>query len=276
MTELQSPPGLLGLYARAVRPGGHRGDTLPDTVLTLAPQSIDADHLARYQQVCGLRVSHALPPTYLHVLAFPVAVALMTQRSFPLPLVGLVHVHNTITVARPVDSGEQASFRVRAVDLRPHRSGRQFDVVAEASVGAELVWTARSTYLRREHKPAQRPDRPPTEAGATPTAQVRVPADIGRRYAAVSGDRNPIHLSKLSAKAFGFPRAIAHGMWLAARTLAVLEGRLPDAATIDIAFKAPVLLPSTIGISAARVEGGWDLDVRNVRSGRPHLTGSVR
>ncbi len=117
-------------------------------MLTLAPQSIDADHLARYQQVCGLRVSHALPPTYLHVLAFPVAVALMTQRSFPLPLVGLVHVHNTITVARPVDSGEQASFRVRAVDLRPHRGGRQFDVVAEASVGAELVWTARSTYLR--------------------------------------------------------------------------------------------------------------------------------
>ncbi len=104
----------------------------------------------------------------------------------------------------------------------------------------------------------------------------RVPADIGRRYAAVSGDRNPIHLSKLTARLFGFPRAIAHGMWLAARTLAVLEGRLPDAGTVDVAFKAPVLLPSTIAIGARQVEGGWALDVRSARSSKPHLRGSVR
>ena len=110
-------------------------------------------------------------------------------------------------------------------------------------------------------------------AGAV--AQVRVPGDVGRRYGAVSGDRNPIHLYGLTAKAFGFPSAIAHGMWLKARTLAALQGRLPDAFTVDVAFKLPVLLPATIAIAAAPAEGGWTLDVRGAKSGKPHLAGTV-
>ncbi len=104
---------------------------------------------------------------------------------------------------------------------------------------------------------------------------VRVPDDIGRRYGAVSGDRNPIHLHALTARAFGFPSAIAHGMWLKARTLAALEGRLPDACTVDVAFKTPVFLPSTVAIAAAPSASGWALDVRNAKSGKPHLTGTV-
>ncbi len=106
-------------------------------------------------------------------------------------------------------------------------------------------------------------------------AQVRVPDDIGRRYGAVSGDRNPIHLHKLSAKAFGFPSAIAHGMWLKARTLATLEGRLPDAYTVEVAFKLPVLLPSSVAISGEHAGDEWTLDVRDARSGKPHLAGTV-
>jgi acyl dehydratase len=115
---------------------------------------------------------------------------------------------------------------------------------------------------------------PDPPAGAP--IRVRVPRDVGRRYAAVSGDRNPIHVSALAAKAFGFPSAIAHGMWLAARTLAVLEGRLPERYTVEVAFKTPVLLPSTVLISTDGSAGsGWTLDVRDVRSGKPHLTGTV-
>jgi acyl dehydratase len=104
---------------------------------------------------------------------------------------------------------------------------------------------------------------------------VRVPDDIGRRYGAVSGDRNPIHLSGLSAKLFGFRSAIAHGMWLKARTLAALEGRLPERYTVDVRFKTPVFLPATIAISAQRADDGWTLDVRNPRNDKPHLSGTV-
>jgi acyl dehydratase len=277
LTDLDAAPGLLGLYAKALLPGARRRDALPDIVHTLAEQSVDIDHLARYQQVCGLRVSHVLPPTYLHVLAFPVAVAVMSDRSFPVPLVGLVHIQNVITVVRTVHVEESVAFTVRVADLRRHRSGRQFDVLVQARCADEVVWAGRSTYLHRERS-GQRVDsvsRAADEGVAASSVQLRIPADIGRRYAAVSGDRNPIHLSTATARLFGFPRAIAHGMWLTARSFAVLEGRLPDGYSIDVTFKAPALLPSTVLVGTRRDDRGWSTDVRSQRSGKPHLTGVI-
>jgi acyl dehydratase len=275
---LTAPPSLLTLYAKAAATSPlHRGDTLPDSVYTLTDQRIDRDHLAAYQRVCGFPVADLLPATYLHVLAFPLSVALMSERSFPFPLVGLVHVANSITVARPVRADETVSFTVRADDLRPHPAGRQFDLLAEASVDGEVVWSGRSAYLRRG-TPAEKRDTPkPREQQPAPgtVVQVRVPGDIGRRYAAVSGDRNPIHLYGLTAKAFGFPSAIAHGMWVKARTLAALQGRLPDAFTADVSFKLPVLLPATLAVGAEATESGWTLDVRSAKSGKPHLAGTI-
>ncbi|MEO6884663.1 MAG: MaoC/PaaZ C-terminal domain-containing protein, partial [Jatrophihabitantaceae bacterium] len=164
-------------------------------------------------------------------------------------------------------------------NLRPHTAGRQLDLLADARVDGELVWSGRSTYLRRG-KPSS--DTKPTNSVKSKhdkfdssVAQLRVPGDIGRKYGAVSGDRNPIHMYGLTAKAFGFPSAIAHGMWLKARTLATLEGRVPDSYTVDVAFKTPVLLPSTVAVSTVSDSDGWLLDVRNVRSGKPHLSGSI-
>jgi acyl dehydratase len=285
-TALTTPPSLGPLYAKAGLLGQlHRGDSLPESVYTLADQTIDADHLVAYQKVCGFRVTDELPPTYLHMLAFPVSVALMTESAFPFPLIGMVHVANSITVARTVRSDETVSFTVQAANLRPHPAGRQLDLLAEATIDSETVWTSRSTYLRRGGAPKDKPgaDEKSAKRSAKPDAAqpsgqvsvVRVPDDIGRRYGSVSGDRNPIHLYGLTAKLFGFPSAIAHGMWLKARTLATLEGRLPDSFAVDVTFKTPVLLPSTIGISATQRDHAWALDVRNVRNGKPHLSGTV-
>ena len=107
-------------------------------------------------------------------------------------------------------------------------------------------------------------------------AQWRVPEDAGRRYAKVSGDVNPIHLSGLTAKAFGFKRAIAHGMWVKGRALAALSGRLPEALTVDVAFRKPLMLPSTVVLATAPVGDGWDVAVRNAESGTEHMVGTVR
>jgi len=112
--------------------------------------------------------------------------------------------------------------------------------------------------------------------GSHPTAIWRVPRDIGRRYAAVSGDVNPIHLNPLTARLFGFRRAIAHGMWLKARCLAALEGRLPDHLTATVEFKSPLLLPSTVAFFSASTDSGWTIAVSQGGTGRPHLTGTVQ
>jgi acyl dehydratase len=275
MPELSSPPSLLPLYAKAAATSAlHRGDSLPSTVYTLADQPIDRAHLAAYQRVCGFAVSDAVPPTYLHVLAFPLAMRLMTDGAFPFGVMGLVHVANRIDQRRPVRAGDSVELRVRAADLRPHDRGRQFDVVAEAWRDDELVWEDRSTYLRRESGGAAGDREPPgAPAGG---ARWHVGADVGRRYAAVSGDRNPIHLHPLTARLFGQPSPIAHGMWLKARCLAALEGRLPEACGVEVRFKLPVRLGERVAFTSSEGGGGrWTFELSAARDGRPHLAGTV-
>lgn len=268
---------LAPLYVKAaVGTIGPRASTLPDTVLD-EDVTVDRAHLARYARVCGFPYDDALPAVYPHLLTFGLQVRLMSGRDFPLPLPGLVHVANTITAHRRIDASEPLHVAVHAERFAGHPKGAQVDLVAAVDVGGERVWDGRSSYLARgAHAPSPGEDRPaPPEIADGPAAAVwRVPGDTGRRYAAVSGDVNPIHLHPLTARAFGFPRAIAHGMWTAARALAALQGRLPDALTYDVAFGRPLLLPSTVELRTRAVDGGWGLDVRS-RKG-PHLTATLR
>ena len=280
-------PGLT-TYARAglgAIPGAGKlpflaggGGEIPETVLELET-TIDTSELAEYCRVCGFPLRETLPATYPHVLAFGLHMDLLLGPDFPLPAIGLVHVANRITQRRPIAVGEDLSLKVRATKLEPHPKGRTFALITEATVGDELVWDGESTNLRRGggSDGAGRPLGPTVELESLPTeAEWRLPGDLGRRYAAVSGDRNPIHLYGLTAKAFGFPRQIAHGMWTKARSLAQLDARLPDAFTVDVAFKRPILLPGKVEFkSAEAADGGHDLGVAS-RSGEPHLAGTIR
>lgn len=244
-------------YAKAVAaliPGASRlpwvpgsGGTLPDTELTRSVR-VDAEHLAAYARVCGFTLGNALPPTYPHVLAFGLHTDLMGDGRFPFAPIGLVHVRNRIVQHRPILLGEPLDLTVRAGALEPHRRGLTFAFLSEARAGGELVWEDVSTMLKRGPGSDGAPREPQFELPPV-TAEWRLGGDLGRRYAAVSGDRNPIHLHALSAKAFGFPRAIAHGMWTKARCLAALQ--LPDAFEVDVRFKKPILLPGKVTFGEA-------------------------
>ena len=149
------------------------------------------------------------------------------------------------------------------------------------SVG-ELVWEETSTYLRRGRGDESRPAGPRGGSSASfpevPTGPItwRLPGDLGRQYAAVSGDHNPIHLYPLTAKALGFPRQIAHGMWSLARCVAALENRLPDAVRVDVAFRKPILLPGTVAFGSTpdpEYGAGYAFSLTKPKSGAPHLAG---
>jgi acyl dehydratase len=257
--------GLGSLYVKAaIGAVGPRARELPGTALE-KEITVDRDHLAEYAHVCGFPVADTLPVTYPHVLAFPLQVELMARRSFPLPLPGLVHVRNRITTHRAIDAAEPLAVRVHAEALRAHPKGAQVDLVAEIGAAGEVVWEGRSTYLARGATAPDgtgEPGEPPGVPDGPAVATWRVDAGTGRRYARASGDVNPIHLHPWTAKAFGFPRAIAHGMWTAARALAALQGRLPAALTHDVAFGKPLLLPSTVELRTRADGDTWAVEVR--------------
>jgi acyl dehydratase len=277
---LDSAPNLGTLYAKAAVTARGRGGDLPTDHLARNGVVADPAHLAAYTRVCRLPLNDVLPATYPHMLTFPLQLALMSDRSFPLALPGLVHVRNRIEVLRPVAADALLDLEVWAENFAAHRSGATVDLRATASAGGQEVWRSTSTYLARG---AKAPDGAPAAATEVPVGDLervaatwRIPADAGRRYATVSGDVNPIHLSGLTAKAFGFKRAIAHGMWVKARVLGALAGRLPDALSVDVSFRKPLFLPSTVTLSTAQADGGWDVAVRNATSGTEHVVGTIR
>ena len=279
-TVLDEAPNLGKLYAKAAVTARGRGGDLPDTHLARKSVIVDPAHLADYARVCRLPLNDVLPATYPHMLTFPLQMVLMSDRSFPLALPGLVHVRNRIDVLRAIRTDEPLDLEVWAENFATHRSGAVVDLRATVSAGGGEVWRSTSTYLARGAKAPEGAPEAHIDVAVgdleRPAATWRIPDDAGRRYAKVSGDVNPIHLSGLTAKAFGFKRAIAHGMWVKARVLGALSGRLPDDLSIDVSFRKPLFLPSTVTLSTAQAGGGWDVAVRNAASGTEHVVGTIR
>jgi acyl dehydratase len=298
---LDSSPSILPLYARAAAPmvpgtsllpfvpGG--GGEIPELDLTLAGVVADPADVAAYAKVCGFALRDTLPPTYPHMLAFPLHMAVMSDGSFPFGAVGLVHVENSIVQRRPIGIDEEMTIRVRPTKLQPHPKGKTFSLETEVLVDGAIVWESTSVMLRRGGSSAgenavpsamrkEKRSQPkygfePLGGDAPAAAEWKLPGDLGRRYGGVSGDRNPIHMHSLTAKPLGFPGAIAHGMWTKARALAQLESELPDSFEVDVRFRKPVLLPARVAFAEHGSGKEILFAVRDAKKGTPHLDGRV-
>jgi len=297
--ELTRAPRILPLYLRTAAtlvpgashlpgvPGG--SSSMPELELTLEEARVDPRNLAAYRDVCAFEATESIPATYPHVLAFPLHMALMADSSFPFGAVGLVHIENEITQVRKI--GEEETLRIAVSTSAPqaHPRGRTFALLTSVHADDELVWSERSTMLRREHVPehARESARAQEEsAGDSPLSRERatviaretwtLPGDLGRRYGAVSGDRNPIHMYALGGKAFGFKRAIAHGMWTNARCLAAITHELPDAFSVDVSFRRPIAIPGGASFECDRQEQAMRFAVRSRTREELHLLGELR
>lgn len=301
--DLSDVPSFPAIYAAALDPrsrlggkggkggAGGGGESLPSIAYRVRKVRIDAERARDFDHLMGGPATDLVHPGVLHVLAFPVSLALMARRDFPFPLLGLVHLRNQVLQHRPVKVGDLVDVECRVRDLRPHRKGRTFEAVSTIlGENGEIIATDVSTYLVKGGKPsaAEPSGTAPSSAassstpssgavpsgaassaasaGATgadaatsdggrsrrdfeppqPTGRWVLGADTGRRYGAVSGDVNPIHLSAVTAKAFGFPSAIAHGMYTASRAFTEARVDLSKPLRWDVTFDAPVTLPGSV------------------------------
>ncbi|WP_433681437.1 MaoC/PaaZ C-terminal domain-containing protein [Nocardia sp. CA-119907] len=284
MITLTEPPKNSSLFVKAALGAvpvpliSARKSTVPDRVVRLDGVRVDPDHLAAYCRATGLRFSDSLPLTYPFILSFPLAMQLVVARDFPFVAVGAVHAQNLIERTREISVSEPLDFKTHIENLREHPKGLLVDAITEVNVGRELVWRQVTTFLHQQRTSlsGEKAEPKPEEVPPPPMRTIRVDQKTITRYAAASGDHNPIHTSALGAKAFGFPKAIAHGMWSAANILANVEGRIPEKATYTVKFGKPILLPSTVNVYADKAEGGWDLALLHPQKGYPHLTATLR
>jgi acyl dehydratase len=278
---MTQPSGLKNMLraAAGALPFVPRGAQLPDRTVTVDELPIDRTNVAEYAEVTGLRYGDTVPLTYPFALTFPSVMSLVSGFDFPFAAMGSVHVENEITQHRPIRVTDTVNIAAHAENLREHRKGLLVDVVTDVSVGNEVAWHQVTTFLHQQRTSLSDEPKPPQKKQPklpAPKAILRISPGQIRRYAAVGGDHNPIHTSSVGAKLFGFPTSIAHGMFSAAAVLANLEASLPEAVTYSVRFGKPVLLPASVGLYVDHVQDGWDLSLRNISKGYPHLTGSLR
>lgn len=257
-----------------------RADSLPDAVFEVAQLKIDLGNLKEYRKICGFGDDGRVPATYFAVLSQNLQMNMMANEQFPFAMLGLIHLHNEVTQYRVIYDSEMVRMTVQLANLRAHDKGQQFDFVTHVYRDDVLIWQGVSTYLSRQKiqkpKESAKPKKQPPQAINVEEYDLHktivIPEDIGRRYAFVSGDFNFIHLHPLSAKAFGYPRAIAHGMWSKAMALASLR-QLDDAFCCRVDFLSPIFLPSTVEWVARDEENGVSFAL--VSQNKVHLLGTI-
>jgi len=279
---INQTPSTLNLYRRALFAKGLKGSTpkLPTTSITLANIKADEKKVNQYRNVCGFNQdNNLLPITFPHILAFPLHLELMLLKEFPFAVMGMVHIRNEITQYRAINLLETMDVSCRFSDIRKTDKGFDVDIKTEIHITGELVWESISTNLVRKKtdiKPAPKAQEQSQLVDLPYKEFWNLSSDLGRRYALISGDSNPIHLFSLSAKLFGFKGHIAHGMWTKARVAAALCEKLDtDACKIIVDFKLPIFLPTSIQLNYDQQGSSINFDIRDEAGIKPHMKGQV-
>ena len=286
--EFARAPAIWSMYPRIMvsrKPSlVPEGGAVPRIEARLSKVVIDRSHLASYTEICGAAAGATLPIAYPHVLAMPLHLAILGAEAFPVKLFGLVHVHNRIAMREPLSADEPAEIRAWIEGHRDTERGQEFDLHTEYVVAGEPCWDETCTFLARKRAPAeggakttQSRSGVAPDAVAVKSSSFRAPAGLGRRYGFISGDVNPIHMSDLTAKAFGFPRAIAHGMWSLGRLVSDFESeQFNGGCELSVSFKLPVFMPAWLMLQRWPIENGLEFALRDAQGEKPHLTGTLK
>jgi hypothetical protein len=260
------------------------GQQVPRLEAAWEPVRIDAAHLAAYRAVCGCARSDYLPIAYPHILASPLHVMVLSSDRFPVRLMGLVHIGNRIRQQRPIAVDESGELCTWIEGHREGAKGQEFELQTEWRCGGELIWSETSRFLARrraargagEKRPAREALGCAASAGKPRrTVSFHAPVGLGRRYGRIAGDLNPIHMADLTARAFGFKAAIAHGMWSLARCAAEFHTEASnEPCELDVSFKLPVFMPSWVMLESWETPAGLAFELRDSQGEKPHLTGS--
>ena len=268
---LAYPKVIQGLIFK--KPKGEK--VLPQVEYVVDSFKVDQKHLKAYNAVTGFKNNGYIPAIYLAVLSQSLQMHMMTQEAFPFAILGLVHIRNQVKQSRKVGLNEQLTLSCKFGELQPHEKGVQFDFITTVKVGNEVVIEGLTTYLARQKTTTKATSKPAESKAANYVVQAEwdISENTGRRYALTSGDFNLIHIHAITAKAFGFKQAIAHGMWSKAKALSSLT--LPDAYEVDVWFKLPMYLPSKVEFLTATDAKNTDFLIRNSKNQKPHVAGVV-
>lgn len=277
-------PSFLPIYRRLLLGRRARytpGVTLPPFHATWKGARAGREPIHRYAEACGLTPGDTYPLLYPHILVSPIQIDVISRPQFPLSPMGAVHTRMHVLHHGPIDAEAAVDIDCRLSGTRVLKAGVEFEFTTELRQGGQLLWESLSANLIRGKKfgTAEEPSplaQLPDPEGDLAEQHWSVPRDMGWRYAKITGDYNPIHISRLMAKFLGFDRDLIHGMWSAAKCLAQLPAAdLATPVRADLLFKGPVYMESDVTLRRASGDSGHLFDLYCGDNPRPVIRGRV-
>ena len=273
-------PSLFSLYRKIFfeRKPGWDEQALPQIRVHTPNIGLSVKNVNNYASICGFDFDgKILPLTYLYVILFRLHAVIFTHKGVTFPLLGMIHLKNSITQYRQLTVDEKFDLECVLINSQLTDAGLEFELASRARVNGVLVWESLSTYLYRVESASRRVRPPKANAMAWESPDSWFLADdLGRKYARASGDYNLIHLHPFLSKRFGFDRVLAHGMWSKARCIAQIMPKIGERpCKVDVAFKLPLFMPSAVSFSAENSEDDLVFELRDARGRRPHLSGKI-
>lgn len=257
------------------RKGIPKDGVIPQLSLSINDFIFDQEHLQAYKELCLFKTD-GMPLTYPYCVAGPLQLALAANKGFPIKSAGLLHLRNHIQQIAPIPINTPMSITVQTAEARFRPQGFEFDMKTIFKSAGEEIWACTSTFLKRGRFDTEDPQSPQEDIFKKlpyneDPASIEVPSNIGRQYASLCKDYNPIHISSLLAKLFGFKRSIAHGMWVSAASLSLLDNDKPK--SYDLAFKGPVYTSSSFSVITD--PNGMDFNIYTSKNPKPVILAKV-
>ncbi|EME39061.1 hypothetical protein DOTSEDRAFT_57337 [Dothistroma septosporum NZE10] len=239
---------------------------------------------------------NTINPFFLVALTVPLTIQILASNSCPIKPLGAVNTRNVFKIHDPALCRDARALQSRKYDYKAafggaenpgHRRKRgiEFCITIDISLDGRPVLSQDLWYLQFLPKGFE-------PRFVAETAAVKVESSIvddvrqskgqildldmnaPKRWATCCKDYNPIHVSKMAARLFGFRSVIAHGNHVAA--LAFQQLAVPDLSaggnarhvarklcweselpfTIDVSFSRPLLLPARTNVHWSEINGG--------------------
>jgi acyl dehydratase len=238
---------------------------IPRRRLAAESQGITCDpsRVKRYLRISGGKqsepsASEIVPPLYSSVWETALALELFASEELPFPARGVIHVESEVVCVRPLRLGDRIRCRVEVDGAEKWKGGLRISLKSRHWNGSgQLCQENALTFLvlgasPPEPDPAADESKAPEEPagpGWVTLDEWDLPSNLGRKYARVSGDFNPIHLWRWSSRLLGFDRPILHGYCTASMVAASLsrsfwKGNADALRRLRIRFGTPLSLPS--------------------------------
>jgi hypothetical protein len=237
----------------------------------------DLKKLQAFKQMFGYK-STFVPSTYWHTRFFGVRILLASDKTFPFPLPGMVHLTDTIKQYENILPTDNLRMECSLGDYLVHEKGTAFETTTKLYRGNELVWEentvnlhiGKTKFANKEYNTYEFPEliQPKAE-------QLLIPANTGRKYAKISGDFNPIHIHPLGAKLFGFKKSLMHGWYGLNKILSQNQDMMTKPHELFVAFKKPLFLPGDVILKQSQTGEGIQFEIADRKEGYPNLKGKL-